>query len=76
MITTYHSYFDIQEDYQLLVTCAEDLGNKELLRSILTMASTIDGNEITRYARLVENMAIAGNRMDVVAGLQLGHLIN
>jgi len=76
MVTTYYSYFDIQDDYQTLVTCAKDLGNRALLRNILTMAYTIDGNEITRYARLVENMAIAVNRMDVVEGLQLGHLVN
>lgn len=76
MITTYNSYFDIQDDYQVLVNCAEDLGNRALLRNILTMSSTIDGTEITRYARLVQNMAIAHDRMDIVGELQLGHLVN
>lgn len=76
MITTYNSYFDIQDDYQVLVNCATELGNKSLLRNILTKSSTIDGPEITRYARMIENMAISHGRMDIVGDLQLVDLVN
>jgi len=76
MFTTYNQYFDIHGDYQVLINCAKDLGNNVLLRELLTMSSTIDGPEITRYARIVQNIAIAQDRMDIVGELQLSHLVN
>ena len=76
MITTYSAYFDIQDDYQVLLGCIQELGDGILLRKILTLSSDMDGRKIDEYARIVQNIAISQNRMDVVDDLQMAHLVN
>lgn len=75
MITTYKDYYGYDEDYRTLYLAAIDLEDNDLQKQLLSMSCSMSGQEVNKYARIVQNIAIKQNRWDVEQNLRFGGLV-
>lgn len=75
MYVTQNDYYDLRGDFETVYAAAMDLDNREILKKLLNISSTLDGQEISKYARIVQNIAIEQNRWDIENTLRMGGLV-
>lgn len=75
MFITHHDYYDVRDEFQTLYACAMDLGDRDLLKQLLSISSNPDGQSIDKYARIAQNIAIEQNRWDVEQQLRFGGFV-
>lgn len=75
MYVTQNDYYDLRGDFETVYSAAMDLDDRELLKKLLNISSTLNGQEISKYARIVQNIAIEQNRWDIENTLRMGGLV-
>lgn len=75
MYVTQNDYYDLRGDFETVYSAAMDLDDRELLKKLLNISSTLNGQEISKYARIVQNIAIKQNRWDIEQNLRMGGLV-
>ena len=75
MYVTQDDYYDLRGDFETVYAAAMDLDDREIVKQLLSICSDLDGHKISKYARIVQNIAIKQNRWDIEQNLRFGGLV-